>query len=495
MAYAPIVGRRDFDKALQRLRQVLKIDVDRHHTHAEHMFRARYDEYPHAAEGPKKAVTLSSTESGTRCQIAVRSEEDGEPWELAGLFVEGPDGKTYLTHSGLFGPPGVTIDAFREHTGADNWIDVDVERGRPERFLVAQIDDDVSEIDILTDIASFVAKRASLTANTEEHADTATRKEADPTSPTEKSTAALNRILYGPPGTGKTFDAVSLAVKIIDGRLPDDRKLVKAHFDKLRKAKQIEFVTFHQNYTYEDFIEGIRPVLKQDELAYELRGGIFKKISKRAKKHPEARYVLIIDEINRGNIAKIFGELITLVEPSKRLGGEDEARARLPYSQKLFGVPSNLYLIGTMNTADRGILLLDAALRRRFKFDVRMPDPSHLAEDIEGVNGQRLLTVINERIAENLDRDHQIGHTYLMKVKTLDELAEVFQTQIVPLLQEYFYDDWQKLYDVLNRNAFVTKREGTDAPVFDVLPHGDKWGQAESYQAIYGGNRGSTDDE
>ena len=304
----------------------------------------------------------------------------------------------------------------------------------------------------------------------------------------------LNQILFGPPGTGKTFDARSDAVKIIDGRAPTDDERVK-RFNELRDAGQIEFVTFHQNYAYEDFIEGIRPVLEKKELAYELHEGIFKEIAKGASNDPGANYVLIIDEINRGNIAKIFGELITLIEPSKRLGGDDAAEAKLPYSQELFGVPPNLYLIGTMNTADRGILLLDAALRRRFKFDVRMPDPSLLWEDIKGVNGKRLLTAINERIVEILDRDHQIGHTYLMKVKTLDELAEVFQTQIVPLLQEYFYDDWQKLYDVLNRNAFVTKREGTDAPVFDVLPPGDKWGQAESYQAIYGGNRGDADDE
>ena len=317
---------------------------------------------------------------------------------------------------------------------------------------------------------------------------------ADPSATTKKTTV-LNRILYGPPGTGKTFDAVSDAVEIIDGGLPDDREQVRARFNGLRRAGQIEFVTFHQNYAYEDFIEGIRPVLDKDELAYELRNGIFKEIARRASEHPNDSYVLIIDEINRGNIAKIFGELITLIESSKRLGGDDAAEVRLPYSQELFGVPSNLNLIGTMNTADRGILLLDAALRRRFEFDARMPDVNLVAEDIEGVNGRKLLTAINERIVKNRDRDHQVGHTYLMGINTLDELAHAFQSQIVPLLQEYFYDDWEKMRRVLNDNAFITGDDGADSPVLDVLPRDDgRWLQAESYRAIYGSDSGVPDD-
>ena len=490
MAYTPIVGGHDFAEALQRLRQVLKIDADRPHTHEKHRFRARYVQY--GGQDLRKVVELRSTESDVDCQITVRAEEDGRgPWEPAGLFVKGQDGKTYLTHSGKFGSPGARIDGFIEHTGPDNWIDVDVEKGRSKRFPVTQIDHDVSDVDILEDVASFVAKVASYVAKTEEHTDTAA-----PAGPTPSQPSALNRILYGPPGTGKTFDAISDAVEIIDRSPPTDRERAKARFDELREAGQIEFVTFHQNYAYEDFIEGIRPVLDKNELAYELRDGIFKKIAERARKRPNVGYVLIIDEINRGNIAKIFGELITLIEPSKRLDRDDEAKARLPYSQELFGVPPNLHLIGTMNTADRGILLLDAALRRRFDFVEKMPDTSHIADDIEGVNGQDLLMAINRRIVENLDRDHQIGHTYLIGVKTLDELAHAFQTQIIPLLQEYFYDDWEKMHNVLNKNAFITRREGTDRPVFDLLPRGDdKWGQAESYRAIYGSDRDVPDDQ
>ena len=309
----------------------------------------------------------------------------------------------------------------------------------------------------------------------------------------------LNLVLYGPPGTSKTFDAVSLSVETIDGHANEERKELKARYNELRKAGRAELVTFHQNYAYEDFIEGIRPVLKkkkkQKELRYELRNGVFKRMVKRAQKDPNNRYVLIIDEINRGNIAKIFGELITLIEPSKRVRGEDETYATLPYSQESFSVPDNLYLIGTMNTADRGITELDVALRRRFKFVPMMPDVNHVQEDIEGVDGRELLRAINGRIVETSDRDHQIGHTYFMGVRTVAQLREVFQTQVIPLLQEFFYDDWEKMWRVLNESDFITKREGADRPVFDVLAQDDeRWLSAEHYQAIYDSNSGADEE-
>ena len=314
---------------------------------------------------------------------------------------------------------------------------------------------------------------------------------------------SLNSILFGPPGTGKTYEAVSHAVAIMDGKDPSElakpelRKHTKKRFDELKEQERIEFVTFHQNYTYEDFIEGIRPVLNQNELSYELHEGIFKKIAQTAQGDGDNRYVLIIDEINRGNIAKIFGELITLIEPSKRLGEDDEARVTLPYSGKPFGVPNNLYILGTMNTADRSIALLDTALRRRFHFIERMPNPDLLAKRIDGVDGQKLLTAINTRIKAKLDREHQIGHTYLIGVKNIEDLAHAFQRSILPLLQEYFYDDWEKIQHVLNGNPFVRQDPSApsdsdaERPMLELLPHDDaRWQQAESYRKIYASSGG-----
>ena len=310
--------------------------------------------------------------------------------------------------------------------------------------------------------------------------------------------SSLNTILFGPPGTGKTWETASHAVAIIDGKNPSDlakrevRESVKKRFEELREQERVEFVTFHQSYAYEDFIEGVRPVLEGKDLAYKLHEGIFKRICQRACKDPDNKYVLIIDEINRGNIAKIFGELITLLEPSKRLGNEDEAKATLPYSPDPFGVPPNLYILGTMNTADRGIALLDTALRRRFHFVERMPNPESVEKDIEGVDGQELLKAINRRIKAKLDREHQIGHTYLIRKTSIKELAAAFQHQIMPLLQEYFYDDWEKIRFVLNGNPFIAEESSLaddgdpERPLLELLPHDDEqWRQAESYRKIY----------
>ena len=189
-----------------------------------------------------------------------------------------------------------------------------------------------------------------------------------------------NRILYGPPGTGKTWNAVNHALAIIDGEEVqsdvDRDRFHSLRFDPKTGEGRIAMVTFHQNFAYEDFIEGIRPRLEGESVAYELHHGIFKSIAKVAEDaENEERFVLVIDEINRGNIAKIFGELITLIEDSRRLDRDDATRVTLPYSGDVFGVPDNLYIIGTMNTADRSIQMLDTALRRRFTFFELMPEP------------------------------------------------------------------------------------------------------------------------
>ena len=317
----------------------------------------------------------------------------------------------------------------------------------------------------------------------------------------------LNRILYGPPGTGKTWRTTTLALEIVNGMTEglDARERFDEHrFDPESGTGQIAMVTFHQNFTYEDFIEGIRPVLgREGNLAYEIHAGIFKRIVEAAKKRGNERFVLIIDEINRGNIAKIFGELITLVEDSRRIGGKDETYVALPYSGETFGVPDNFYIIGTMNTADRSIQLLDTALRRRFAFIEMMPNPEHegVCQDIDGIDCTEMLKTMNERIAVLLDREHQIGHTYLLDVDEIHKLSEAFRNRIFPLLQEYFFDDWEKIRAILGHNAFVEKRkvEGLflesdladladeDRVVYERLPDGaPEWEEPDQYCKIYG---------
>ena len=318
----------------------------------------------------------------------------------------------------------------------------------------------------------------------------------------------LNRILYGPPGTGKTWRTRDLSLEIL-GKASGDREQDRREFEALRfdpetGTGRIAMVTFHQNVAYEDFIEGIRPVLRAKEtLAYEMRPGIFKRLVEEAKERRRERFVLIIDEINRGNIAKIFGELITLMENSRRIGRADATYVTLPYSREEFGIPDNLYVIGTMNTADRSIQLLDTALRRRFAFIEMMPDAEHesISRDVEGVDCTKLLKVMNERIVVLLDREHQIGHTYLLEVDTIDKLSDAMMNRIFPLLQEYFFDDWAKIRAVLGGNAFVTidevqeLRTDPDMPeetrrVYDRLPFGDPaWEEPGQYRRIYEGGR------
>ena len=453
----------------------------------------------------------------------------------------------------------------------------------------------------------------------------------------------LNQILYGPPGTGKTWNTVARAVAIVEGKeveaVEKERKEqpdeVKRRFDLAREAGQVAMVTFHQNYAYEDFVEGIRPVLSEEnetDVGFVLRRGIFRQLAETAEgnrrasqdrsdhvdvnglidsflefvrtgiengqefpvevpgskspypiievmsrgyggirlrgakkgrkglssyiwrrdyqalldgkidkyqdikpvhrtktgwhfnarfhyamlqrleqyrkteregpepgKEERKNFVLILDEINRGNIARIFGELITLVEESRRIGRGDETKVTLPSSGEEFGVPENLYLIGTMNTADRSIALLDTALRRRFEFVEMMPvsDHSKMGTDIEGVNLRLLLTGMNARIRFLRDREHQIGHTYFLEVSDMEGLTKVFQNRILPLLQEYFYDDWAKIEAVLGNNGFVQSVEpppglaGGDlvdagAKSYELLPFDDeKWGESASYRKIY----------
>ena len=286
--------------------------------------------------------------------------------------------------------------------------------------------------------------------------------------------------------------------KLDDGRwklvkpLPEDLVATKATLHEPARgpetSKDYKFVTLHQAYGYEDFIEGIRPrtVGEADEprLVYRLEDGVFKRACRDALRcagwdgtvaafcqlTPEERrarlanaptFALFIDEINRGNVARIFGELITLIESDKRLGAEHEMIAELPYSGEPFGVPSNLHVIGTMNTADRSIDALDTALRRRFEFREMPPKPQELSKvTVPGVDLVKMLTSINGRLEKLLDRDHTIGHAWLIGLgekATLDDLKRIFKDRIIPLLQEYFFGDWGKIGLVLGER-FVRRR-------------------------------------
>lgn len=289
-----------------------------------------------------------------------------------------------------------------------------------------------------------------------------------------------NLILYGPPGTGKTYNTTIYAVAICDGKSLQEvenmgyEAMKKRYNELMEKENRIAFTTFHQSYGYEEFIEGIRPVMEEDVdaggLQYKVVPGVFKAFCEKAKEDKiqaptltveknEKPYVFIIDEINRGNISKIFGELITLMEETKRLGEVEAMTAILPYSGPAhpFGIPKNVYILGTMNTADRSIALMDTALRRRFHFIEMMPKDEILQgilveENGIQVNVQSILKAINDRIEFLFDREHTIGHAFfcgLRKDPSLKRLSDIFKKSVVPLLQEYFYDDYEKIQLVL----------------------------------------------
>ena len=282
---------------------------------------------------------------------------------------------------------------------------------------------------------------------------------------------AKNSILYGPPGTGKTYYTAYYSVAICEGISIEELEKksyeeVLKNFNDLKEKGRIAFTTFHQSYGYEEFIEGIRPVMAGEEekksIEYEIVPGVFKKFCDEASLVDDKNYVFIIDEINRGNISKIFGELITLIEETKRKGEREGLSAFLPYSQEEFGVPKNVYILGTMNTADRSIALMDTALRRRFNFIEMMPDCRTVEDVVIRQNGKEVnvgdvLDIINRRIEFLFDREHTIGHAFFTSLKNgdsnlIDRLADIFRNSIIPLLQEYFYDDYEKIRLVLGDN-------------------------------------------
>ena len=296
----------------------------------------------------------------------------------------------------------------------------------------------------------------------------------------------LNVIFYGPPGTGKTYTTIERAMRICEGSDFDDKisrqDLVEQYHEYI-EDERIVFTTFHQSYSYEDFIEGIRATTENNTINYKVQDGVFKELCKSAAQWPDENFVIIIDEINRGNISRVFGELITLIEDSKRTGKLEEISVKLPYSRESFSVPQNVYIIGTMNTADRSLAGLDLALRRRFTFEEMRPKTELLKGiNVEGIKIDELLSIMNQRIEVLLDREHTIGHAYFMELKgepSIKKLGEIFQNKILPLLQEYFFDDWEKINSVLGENGFISKRD-VDKRLFKVKNSTDEKNKDEN---------------
>lgn len=239
-----------------------------------------------------------------------------------------------------------------------------------------------------------------------------------------------------------------------------DKEKVIEKIQEYRAYPFIETVTFHPSYSYQDFVEGIGvETTEKSQVIYKAKDGIFKKICERAVENPDYNYVLIIDEINRGDISSIFGELFTLLEDTKRQGENEELSINLPYSKDNNGnpkkllVPKNLYILATMNTVDKSIALIDVALRRRFEFIECLPEYDLIElKSFEDFDVSKFLKIVNERISILKNEHYQIGHSYFINLKSFDDFKNIMKKKIIPLLQEYFYDDWQSICAVLNQS-------------------------------------------
>ena len=283
----------------------------------------------------------------------------------------------------------------------------------------------------------------------------------------------LSVILYGAPGTGKTYSMPEYAVAIIEKTSVDSikakyggrRNELLDSYNRYLKDERIIFTTFHQNYGYEDFIQGLRPDFDCDDLKFKVFDGVFKQLADKALHDEESNYVIIIDEINRGNISKIFGELITLIEEDKRWGETEQTFVKLP-SQDIFTVPNNLYILGTMNSADKSISLVDAALRRRFNFIEMEPNGSLISEEYRTFFEQ-----INDHLRKELQtKDLLIGHSYFIN-KPVESFDKIINKNIIPLLYEYFFDDEKRVKKALEAVAavhYIDKNDNTEY-VFEII--------------------------
>lgn len=307
--------------------------------------------------------------------------------------------------------------------------------------------------DLTNDLAQLNSKFFKLATSTvvdvqEFAATTDVKSEAAPAFETRSSKIhPLNCILYGAPGTGKTYATAEYALAIIENREVDEapktaeeRKAVMEKYRTHITDGKIVFTTFHQSYGYEDFIQGLRPVTTDGVMEFLPVDGVFKRIVTTAMNHPEENFVIIIDEINRANISKVFGELITLIEDDKRWGEVNALQVVLP-SGDPFTVPNNLYIVGTMNSADKSISLIDTALRRRFEFIEVVPNATLIADPVLC----SVLEKLNASLVKELDStDLLVGHAYFIG-KTEADLCGIFNRSIIPLLYEYFYDNSTKV--------------------------------------------------
>ncbi|MEO7327322.1 MAG: winged helix-turn-helix domain-containing protein [Minicystis sp.] len=285
-------------------------------------------------------------------------------------------------------------------------------------------------------------------------------------------------ILYGPPGTGKTYWAQhaveELASRAWFGRAAD--QLSTTERAELLRGRAIETCSFHPAYGYEDFLEGYRPIASGAGLTFELRDGIFKRLCRQAAKRSDRPFFLLIDEINRGDVPRIFGELLTVLEKDKR-----NRPVTLPLSGEAFAVPDNVFVLGTMNTADRSIALLDAALRRRFGFVELLPDATVLgASAVGGLPLGPWLDELNRRVVRHAGRDArhlQVGHSYLLSgaspIRDLGRFAEVLRDDIIPLLEEYCYEDFDALEKILGSTLVIRAKRRIDESLFDSARHVD----------------------
>lgn len=271
-----------------------------------------------------------------------------------------------------------------------------------------------------------------------------------------------NLILQGAPGTGKTYNTATLAVNLIDKTDLFDHHQIMIRYQQLIEKKQIAFSTFHQSMDYEDFIEGLRPEIKNGHMVYDIKPGIFKEISEAADREPNKDFVLIIDEINRGNVSKIFGELISLIEKDKRKSNESthSLTATLTYSGQLFGVPNNLYIIGTMNTTDRSTGTLDYALRRRFIFKtIKAEELIVEAQDTEIAEValplfRKVKDFVKKYNNSDIDIDDLIvGHSYFL-ASSKEQLIDNLEYKIKPLIKEYINDGILRMPSILLSDIF-----------------------------------------